>query len=112
MLTRSSNIFSPSLLPPPFFVRKLRPSSASRASKLNIMKLISPALADGSRTTVYLPGSSAFASAERFALSIAMRMSLFASKSRMSCTLRATQPEPRPSSVRTVQVKSATVRFW
>ena len=32
MLTRSSNSFSPSRFPPPFFVRKLRPSSASRAS--------------------------------------------------------------------------------
>ncbi|MNV60508.1 hypothetical protein D3C71_1529730 [compost metagenome] len=84
--------------------RKLRPSSAERALKKFIMKLIRPAAAAGSRITVYLPGSSALASCDSVALRIAMRMSWSALKSAASLRLRPTQPEPRPSSVRTVQV--------
>ncbi len=75
-----------------------------RASKKFIMNEISPAAAAGSRITVYLPGSSALASAESLALRIAMRMSCSALKSAASFRLRPTQPEPRPSSVRMVQV--------
>jgi hypothetical protein len=68
------------------------------------MKEIRPAAAAGSRITVYLPGSSALASADSVALRIATRMSLSALNSPASLTLRPTQPEPCPSSVRTVQV--------
>src|SRR5690606_39828895 len=75
MLTRGSKTCSPSLLPPPFFDRKLRPSSAWRASKKFIMNEIRPAAACGSRITVYLPGSSARALAEALALRIAVRTS-------------------------------------
>ena len=68
------------------------------------MKEIRPAAAAGSRITVYLPGSSALASADSLALRMAMRMSLSALNALASFRLRPTQPEPRPSSVRTVQV--------
>ena len=84
--------------------RKLRPSSAWRASKKFIMNEIRPAAAAGSRITVYLPGSSALASTDSVALRMAVWMSASAWKSDASFRLRPTQPEPRPSSVRTVQV--------
>ena len=84
--------------------RKLRPSSAWRASKPNIMKLISPAAAAGSRMTVYLPGSRALASAEPLALLTATWIASLVSNLFTSSTLRVTQPEPLPSLVRTVQV--------
>ncbi|KAG1076618.1 hypothetical protein G6F40_017312 [Rhizopus arrhizus] len=76
------------------------------------MKLIRPAAAAGSRITVYLPGSSALASADSVALRMAMRMSWSALKSAASFRLRPTQPEPRPSSVRPVQVESKLVVRW
>ena len=68
------------------------------------MNEIRPEAACGSRMTVYLPGSSALASAESRALRMAMLMSRPASMRLTSLALRPTQPEPRPSSVRTVQV--------
>ena len=71
-VTRGSKTCSPTRLPPPFFDRKLRPSSASRARKSLNMKASSPAAAAGSRMTVYLPGSSALASADALALRIAV----------------------------------------
>ena len=55
--TLSPTICSPTRLPPPFFEKKLRPSSACRASAANSRKTSRSASAAGSRTTVYLPGS-------------------------------------------------------
>ena len=72
MRTFSPTICSPTRLPPPFFEKKLRPSSAWRASAEKSMKASRSATAAGSRTTVYLPGSIADGFFVRAALSIAV----------------------------------------
>ncbi len=91
-------------LPPPFFEKKLRPSSACRASAENIMNTRRSASADGSSTTVYLPGSIALGFFERAAFSIAAVASLPGSSSRSSLNDLLAQPDPVPSGVRDVRL--------
>ena len=70
------------------------------------MRSINPTLAAGSKTTVYLPGSIAFASRDRIALSTAIVAALAVSSLATSLKSRLTQPDPVPSGVRTVVEKS------
>jgi hypothetical protein len=57
IVTRSSNTFSPSSVPPPRFEKYERPSSAERASKAPMIRDISMPTAVGSSTVSYVPGS-------------------------------------------------------
>ncbi len=57
-LMNSGNSFSPSSVPPPRLLRKLRPSSADRAENAPPISRTRSPVAVGSSTTVYLPGSS------------------------------------------------------
>src|SRR5690606_7276064 len=72
--TLSSNNFSPNRVPPPLLLRKLLPSSALLASMLLLISPIRSPAAVGSRITVYLLGSMAWALTEASAFCIAIRV--------------------------------------
>ena len=76
----------------------------------NIRPIRSPAAA-GSKITVYFPGSIAFALRDMSALSMAILEASAVSSLLTSLKLRATQPDPVPSLLRMVTVKSTLVAW-
>src|ERR1700690_3700799 len=66
----SGNSFSPASVPPPFLLKKLRPSSAARACMPKPIICTRSPVAVGSSTTVYLPASRRLGSFQRRHLSI------------------------------------------
>ena len=96
-------------MPPPSLDIKLLPSSADRALIERPKPSSNPNPADGSRITVYLPGSIAFASRDITALSIAIFEASAASNFEISLKSLVTHPEPVPSLDRMVTVNSTLV---
>src|SRR5579863_2438758 len=107
----SGNIFSPSTVPPPGLLRKLRPSSAARAEKPAMMPGRRSPTAVGSRTTVYFPGSRRLGLFHRKHFSIADRPTAAPSMSSILTAGCEAHPELLPAASRTVQDKNASATF-
>src|SRR6187549_1602822 len=102
-VTQSGNTFSPSRVPPPFLLRKLRPSSAARAwNPMNPRIWTRSPTAVGSSTTVYLPGSNRLGLFHFRHFSIAALPIAAPSISSMRTAGCEAQPELDPSEARTV----------